>query len=66
MDKVNKQHVQLPNDMTLDVKPRDLLIYVTIKRHMNNTTKKSYKHENDLLREEITNLKKKEPEVFIV
>lgn len=42
MEKVDKQHVQLPNDMTLDVKPKDLLIYVTIKRHMNNTTKKAY------------------------
>lgn len=28
--------------MTLDVKPKDLLIYVTIKRHQNSETKKAY------------------------
>lgn len=39
---MNKQHVQLPNNMTLDVKPKDLLIYVTIKRHMNKETKKAF------------------------
>lgn len=42
MEEVTKQHVQLPNDMTLDVKPKDLLIYVTIKRHQNSETKKAY------------------------
>ena len=42
MENINKQHVQLPNNMTLDVKPKDLLIYVTIKRHMNKETKKAF------------------------
>lgn len=42
MKNMNKQHVQLPNNMTLDVKPKDLLIYVTIKRHMNKETKKAF------------------------
>ena len=42
MEKINKQHVQLPNNMTLDVKPKDLLIYVTIKRHLNSNTKKAF------------------------
>ncbi len=42
MEECNKQHVQLPNDMTLDVKPKDLLIYVSIKRHQNSQTKKAY------------------------
>ena len=34
---INKQHVQVPNDMTEQnnsLKPGDLLIYATIKRHM--------------------------------
>lgn len=38
----NLQHVQLPNNMTLDVKPKDLLIYVTIKRHQDSKTKKAF------------------------
>ena len=42
MENINKQHVQLPNNMTLDVKPKDLLIYVTIKRHMDKETKKAF------------------------
>lgn len=38
----NLQHVQLPNNMTLDVKPKDLLVYVTIKRHQDSETKKAF------------------------
>lgn len=35
----NKQHVQLPNNMTKDkLKPKDLLVYVTIKKYMNKDT----------------------------
>lgn len=38
------QHVQLPNDMTNDteVKPKDLLIYVCIKKFMNKDTKEAF------------------------
>ena len=42
---MNKQHVQLPNDMTSEEKsltPKDLLVYVSIKRYMNNQTKESF------------------------
>lgn len=42
MENINEQHVQLPNNMTLDVKPKDLLIYVTIKRHMNKDTLRAF------------------------
>lgn len=40
----NLQHVQLPNDMTKDeeVKPKDLLIYVCIKKFMNKDTKEAF------------------------
>lgn len=40
----NKQHVQLPNGMTLDedITPQDLLIYVAIKRFMNKDTKEAF------------------------
>lgn len=39
-----KQHVQLPNDMTMcnNVIPRDLLIYASIKRYMNKETKEAF------------------------
>lgn len=38
---MNKQHVQLPNDMTKsgELSQKDLLVYVTIKRYMNTRTK---------------------------
>ena len=42
---VNKHHVQVPNDMTEQnnsLKPGDLLIYATIKRHMDKDTKTCY------------------------
>ena len=42
---INKQHVQVPNDMTEQnnsLKPGDLLIYATIKRHMDKDTKTCY------------------------
>lgn len=41
----NKRHVQVPNDMTQEhnyLKPGDLLIYATIKRHMDKDTKTCY------------------------
>lgn len=39
----SKKHIQLPNDMALsDLEPKDLLVYVTIKRYMNKTTKEAY------------------------
>lgn len=40
MEKENKRHVQLPNNMT--VTPQDLLIYLNIKRFMDNTTKEAF------------------------
>jgi len=42
---INKHHVQVPNDMTEQnnsLKPGDLLIYATIKRHMDKDTKTCY------------------------
>lgn len=41
---MTKQHVQLPNDMTAEKKltPKDLLVYVSIKRYMNNNTKEAF------------------------
>jgi DNA-binding transcriptional ArsR family regulator len=38
------QHVQLPNDMTMtkELDPKDLLIYVCIKRFMNKETKECF------------------------
>lgn len=41
---MDKQHVQLPNSMTEDsnLTPQDLLIYVSIKRYMNNATKEAF------------------------
>jgi len=42
---LNKQHVQVPNDMTEQntyLKPGDILIYATIKRHMDKETKTCY------------------------
>ena len=44
MEKINKQHIQLPNDMTKggDLEPRDLLIYVCIKKYMNKITKECF------------------------
>lgn len=37
-----KRHIQLPNNMTESLKPADLLIYLDIKRNMNNETKESF------------------------
>lgn len=44
MEAINKQHVQLPNDMTINenLTPQDLLIYVAIKRYMNKDTKEAF------------------------
>lgn len=41
---INLQHVQLPNNMTKDeeVKPKDLLVYVCIKKYMNKNTKEAF------------------------
>lgn len=42
---LNKQHVQVPNEMTeqnISLKPGDLLIYATLKRHMDKDTKTCY------------------------
>ncbi len=42
-NKLTKQHVQLPNNMTSEsLTPKDLLVYVSIKRHMNNKTKEAF------------------------
>lgn len=40
----NKQHVQLPNNMTIheELTPKDLLVYVTIKKYMNKETLSCY------------------------
>ena len=42
--KENKQHVQLPNNMTINsgLTPQDLLVYVSIKRFMNKDTKEAF------------------------
>lgn len=42
--KKSKQHIQLPNDMTKEtgLTPKDLLIYVCIKKHQNKDTKKCF------------------------
>ncbi len=37
-----KQHVQLPTDKDSELEPKDLLIYLTIKRHQNKDTKEAY------------------------
>ena len=44
MSENNKQHVQLPNDMTKsgELSQKDLLVYVTIKRYINSKTKECY------------------------
>jgi DNA-binding GntR family transcriptional regulator len=46
-----KQHVQLPNDMTENLVPQDLLIYLAIKRHMNNETKEAFPSLNKICEE---------------
>lgn len=40
----NKQHVQLPNNMTIneELNPKDLLVYVTIKKYMNKESKSCF------------------------
>lgn len=51
---LNKQHVQVPNDMTeqnIYLKPGDILIYATIKRHMDKDTKTCYPSLNTISRE---------------
>lgn len=37
----SKQHAQLPNDMLKveDMEPKDLIVYITIKRHLDDSTK---------------------------
>lgn len=41
---MSKKHTQLPNGMTLEgeLTPKDLLVYITIKSHMNKDTKNCY------------------------
>ena len=43
-EKVNLQHIQLPNNMTAtkELTPKDLLIYVCIKKFMNGVTKECF------------------------
>lgn len=51
---INKRHVQVPNDMTEQnnsLKPGDLLIYATIKRHMDKNTKTCYPSLNTIAAE---------------
>ena len=38
---MNKQHVQLPNN-SLDLEPKDKLVYLCIRRYMNKNTKKAF------------------------
>lgn len=38
MEKENKQHVQLPNNMTANLTPIDLLVYVSVRRYLNSRT----------------------------
>ena len=48
-----KQHVQLPNNMTKsgELSPKDLLVYVTIKRHLNSTTKECFPSLDTIVKE---------------
>lgn len=41
---MTKKHVQLPNNMTIEnsLTPKDLLVYVNIKRHQNSVTKEAF------------------------
>lgn len=39
---MEKQHIQLPNNMTPILSPQDLLVYVSIKRYMNKDTKEAF------------------------
>ena len=39
---MSKQHVQVPNDMTPELTPKDLLIYACIKKYMNNKTREAF------------------------
>ena len=41
---MNKQHVQLPNDLgdISFIKPKDQLVYVAIKKFMNKDTKEAF------------------------
>ena len=53
-NEINKQHVQVPNDMTeqnIYLKPGDILIYATIKRHMDKDTKTCYPSLDTISRE---------------
>lgn len=53
-NEMNKQHVQVPNDMTeqnIYLKPGDILIYATIKRHMDKDTKTCYPSLDTISRE---------------
>lgn len=53
-NEINKQHVQVPNDMTeqnIYLKPGDILIYATIKRHMDKETKTCYPSLDTISRE---------------
>lgn len=47
----NKQHVQLPNNMTHndDINPKDLLVYTAIKRFMNKETKSCFPSINTIV-----------------
>ena len=47
---MNKQHVQLPNDLgdISFIKPKDQLVYVAIKKFMNNETKEAFPSLNTL------------------
>lgn len=42
--KINKQHVQLPNNMIKKdgLEPKDLLVYAVLKKYMNNETKECF------------------------
>ena len=41
-ESMDKQHVQLPNNMTSILTPQDLLVYISIKRYMNKDTKEAF------------------------
>ena len=43
-EKLNKRHIQVPNNMTIhnELEPRDLLVYAVIKSYMNNLTKEAF------------------------
>ena len=50
---MSKKHIQLPNGMTENKKltPKDLLVYLAIKKYMNNESKSCYPSINTIVKD---------------